>query len=116
MGSYVKAGSTYEFQNINKKEVSIEGRKIMLAKAEDSYHAIDSRCPHLGGNLAAGRLEGLIITCPLHGSQFDITDGHNIRWLKSGGLLSSLGKLIKTPRAVRSYNVKVEDDSILVEI
>ncbi len=69
-----------------------------------------------GGDLAAGKLEGTIITCPRHTSQFDITDGHNIRWMKGSGLAAAMGKIIKSPRPVLTYKVKIEGDAILVEV
>jgi 3-phenylpropionate/trans-cinnamate dioxygenase ferredoxin subunit len=116
MGTYVKAGKTGEFQKVAKKKVNVQGHDVLLARVDDKYYAIASRCPHLGGDLAAGNLEGTIITCPLHGSQFDVTDGHNVRWLKGTGPAAAVGKVFRPPRSVRSYNVKVEGDSILVEV
>ena len=37
--------------------------------------ATQARCTHRGGPLAEGRLDGSTVTCPLHGSQFDVTTG-----------------------------------------
>jgi 3-phenylpropionate/trans-cinnamate dioxygenase ferredoxin subunit len=101
---------------VSKKKVNVQGQEIMLARVGDKYYAIGNRCPHMGGDLAAGKLEGAIITCPRHGSQFDITDGHNIRWMKGSGLAAAMGKVLKAPRPVLPYRVKVEGDAILVEV
>jgi 3-phenylpropionate/trans-cinnamate dioxygenase ferredoxin subunit len=116
MGTYIKAGSTDDFRSVAKKKVSVQGHDILLAKVGDKYYAIASRCPHMGGDLAAGELEGTVITCPLHGSQFDITDGHNVRWLKGTGVAAAVGKVFRPPRSVKSYKAKVEGDTILVEV
>jgi 3-phenylpropionate/trans-cinnamate dioxygenase ferredoxin subunit len=116
VGNYVKAGSTGEFQNGSHKKVNVQGREIMLARVGDNYYAIGNRCPHMGGDLAAGKLEGTIITCPRHASQFDVTDGHNVRWMKGSGPATALGKIIKSPRPVLTYKVKVEGDAIMVEV
>lgn len=116
MGTYVKAGSTGEFQNGSRKKVNLPGQEIMLARVGDNYYAIGNRCPHMEGDLAAGKLEGTTITCPRHGSQFDITDGHNIRWMKGSGLAASMGKVLKSPRPVQTYKVKIEGDAIMVEV
>jgi nitrite reductase/ring-hydroxylating ferredoxin subunit len=37
--------------------------------------AIQARCTHRGGPLNKGQLEGSLVTCPLHGSQFDACTG-----------------------------------------
>jgi 3-phenylpropionate/trans-cinnamate dioxygenase ferredoxin subunit len=116
MGTYMEAGKTGDFQNMARKKVNVQGQEIMLARVGDTYYAIASRCPHMGGDLASGHLEGTIITCPRHGSQFDITDGHNVRWMKGSGTAAALGKILRSPRSVRSYKVKVEGDAIMVEV
>lgn len=116
MGKFVEVSKKDDLRNGTMKEVSVEGRNILLARVADRYYAIDSRCPHLGGNLSRGRLEGTVVTCPLHGSQFDVTDGRIVRWLKVSGPLQTVGKLFRGPKPVATYNVRVEDDSVLVEL
>ena len=44
----------------------------------------------MGGKLSQGKLEGTAVTCPRHGSQFDLTDGRVVRWLKESGLVYSV--------------------------
>lgn len=82
----------------------------------DKYHAADNRCPHMGENLSQGKLEGTVVTCPRHGSQFDLVDGRVIRWLKGSGLVSMIGKALKSPKPLATYNVKVAGDIILIKI
>jgi nitrite reductase/ring-hydroxylating ferredoxin subunit len=43
------------------------------------FHACADRCPHAGGTLSEGELERGVITCPRHGSQFDVTNGQRLR-------------------------------------
>jgi len=50
----------------------------------------------------------------MHGSQFDISNGQVVRWLK-GGLMSKLGSALKLSKALMVYNVKVADGKVLVE-
>jgi 3-phenylpropionate/trans-cinnamate dioxygenase ferredoxin subunit len=116
MGAYVKAANTGDLQNGAKMKVNVQGQEIMLARVGENYYAIAGRCPHMGGDLAAGTLEGTVITCPRHGSQFDVTDGHNIRWMKGAGMAAAFGKLIRSPRPVKTYPVKVEGDSVMIEV
>ncbi len=98
------------------KEVSAQGREILLARVADRYYAADNRCPHLGGRLSQGKLEGSVVTCPRHGSQFDLTDGRVVRWLKTPGLISKVAQALRPPRPLKVYHTKVGDSTILIEI
>lgn len=98
------------------KVVTVQGREVVLARVGDGYFAVDNRCPHMGGHLGRGTLEGTVITCPLHGSQFDVTDGRALRWTSLGGFAAKLARLIRPPRSVRTYGVKMEDQRIMVEV
>jgi nitrite reductase/ring-hydroxylating ferredoxin subunit/uncharacterized membrane protein len=55
--------------------VSVNGTAVMLLRHEDGIHAIGATCPHLGGPLDEGKIEGETVTCPWHGSVFRLTDG-----------------------------------------
>ncbi len=98
------------------KMVNIEGREIMIARVEDNYYASDNKCPHMGGNLSMGKLEGTVVTCPRHHSQFDLTDGHVIRWTDWSGIKLSLGKVLKSPRNLKTYDVIVDKDTLMVDL
>lgn len=50
----------------------------------------------------------------MHHSQFDITDGKVLRWTDLSGIVLTLAKVQKPPRQLRTYDVKVEGDTILV--
>lgn len=53
-----------------------EGLEIALFRSEDgAIYALDNACPHMGGPLGEGEMEGCVVTCPWHGWQFDIRDG-----------------------------------------
>ncbi|MBM3141572.1 MAG: Rieske (2Fe-2S) protein [Chloroflexi bacterium] len=116
MGTFVEAGKPSEFKDGMMKEVVVQGKEILLARVGGKYYATANRCPHFGGNLSRGSLEGTVVTCPLHGSQFDLTDGHVVRWLKGSGVLSAVGKAVKGPKPLDTHKVKVEGDKVLVEI
>jgi 3-phenylpropionate/trans-cinnamate dioxygenase ferredoxin subunit len=116
MGDLVQVGEAGELGDGTMKEVLAQGREILLARVRDNYYAVDNRCPHMSGKLSQGKLEGTIVTCPRHGSQFDLRDGRVVRWLKSSGLISKVSKVLKSPRPLVTYNVKLEGDRILIEI
>jgi len=116
MGRFVEVVKTSELPPGNMRSVKLEGLDILVANIDGDFYAISNKCPHMGGNLSKGKLEGSIVTCPLHGSQFDVSTGKVIRWLKGSGVLSSIGKTLKAPQDARKYPVKIESDTVLVEI
>jgi len=116
MNILVEVDKVGELAEGSMKEVLVQGREILLAKVGDKYYAADSRCPHMGGKLSQGKLEGTVVTCSRHKAQFDLSDGHVIRWAQMSGVASVVGKAIKRPHPLTTYVVKVERDSILVEI
>jgi len=116
VGNLIELGKTSELEDGTMKEVLAQGREILLARVGDKYYAAENHCPHMGGKLSQGKLEGTVVTCPRHSSQFDLRDGQVVRWLKGSGLVSMVGKALKSPRPLAIYTAQVEDDRILVEI
>jgi len=116
LGNFVPVGKTAELEDGKMKEVAAEGRQILLARVGDKYYATDNRCPHMGGTLSLGKLDGTVVTCPRHGSQFDLRHGQVVRWLNMPAPISALAKLLKPPRPIATYPVKLEGDTILVEV
>ena len=113
MSKFTEVAKIDELQSGAMKIVSAEGREILLARVGDKYHAADNRCPHMKGDLSRGKLEGTVITCPVHGSQFDISNGQVLRWLRRG-IMSKVGSALKLSRNLTVYSVKVEDGKVLV--
>ena len=79
----------------------VAGIKVNVASAGGHLHAFDDTCTHRGCSLARGKLEGTTVTCPCHGSQFDVTSGAVLRG--------------PTQRPVRSRVVQVDGEDLLVE-
>jgi nitrite reductase/ring-hydroxylating ferredoxin subunit len=49
---------------------------VMLLRHGDGLHALHDRCSHRGCSLSGlGKVEGEIVTCGCHGSEFDLRDG-----------------------------------------
>jgi 3-phenylpropionate/trans-cinnamate dioxygenase ferredoxin subunit len=114
MSKFTEVAKIEELKSGTMKKVIAEGHEILLARVGDKYYTADNRCPHKKGDLSRGKLEGTVVTCPVHGSQFDISNGHVVRWLK-GGLMSKLGSALKMSKALTVYNLKVENGKVLVE-
>jgi nitrite reductase/ring-hydroxylating ferredoxin subunit/uncharacterized membrane protein len=52
---------------------------VLVVRQGERVHAIHDRCSHRGCLLSDGELDGTVITCPCHGSQFDVRDGALVR-------------------------------------
>ncbi len=94
----------------------MDGKELLLAQVGDKYYCVDNRCPHLGGDLSAGELEGTVVTCPVHHSQFDLKDGSVIRWTDWSGIKLKLSNLFRSPRTLTNHDLIIEEDTILVKI
>lgn len=75
MGKLVKVGSVADVPPGSGKLVEVEGKHIAVFNVGGRYYAIDDTCPHQGGPLSEGELEGEVVTCPWHGSTFNVTTG-----------------------------------------
>ena len=79
----------------------VVGIKVNVANIGGQLHAFDDTCTHRACSLAQGKLDGTTVTCPCHGSQFDVTTGEVLRG--------------PAQRAVRSRLVQLEGENLLVE-
>jgi nitrite reductase/ring-hydroxylating ferredoxin subunit len=52
---------------------------IAIYQIDGNVHVIGDRCPHAGALLSEGELENRQLTCPRHGSQFDVCTGERTR-------------------------------------
>jgi nitrite reductase/ring-hydroxylating ferredoxin subunit/uncharacterized membrane protein len=48
---------------------------VLLCRQNGRLYAISAVCPHAGGPLEEGTLDGRTVICPWHASQFDLADG-----------------------------------------
>ena len=78
------------------------GGSIAVFRVAGRLHAVRDECPHAGASLADGDLRGTIITCPRHGSQFDVTTGSRERG--------------PSDFPIRTYRVVEVDGRTLVEV
>lgn len=55
--------------------VVLDGREIAVFNIGGTFYALDNTCPHQGGPLAEGWIEGTTVTCPWHAWCFRLEDG-----------------------------------------
>ncbi len=84
------------------KTFKVKGHEILAVNLGGNVCCLDGRCTHAGAPLAEGSLEGEVLTCPWHYSQFNVTNGRVLR-----------GPAYKP---LRTYRTEEKDDTICVEL
>ena len=83
------------------KVVDVAGRSLAVFNVGGRFYAIDNLCPHRGGPLGEGDIEGAIVVCPWHGWRWDVTTGANAN---------------NPAVRVRCYPVTVEQGAVFVAL
>jgi nitrite reductase/ring-hydroxylating ferredoxin subunit len=82
--------------------VEIAGKKICVAKSGNGWHAFAYNCPHAGGLMNEGYLDGGgHVVCPVHGYKFSLKNG-----------------ICKFPEGYRlsTYKIEPRKDGVYIEI
>jgi 3-phenylpropionate/trans-cinnamate dioxygenase ferredoxin subunit len=107
--NFVKVTDVSEIPEGKMKAIKAGGKEILLANVGGTFHAIDNKCTHAHAPLSRGKLEGCIVTCPLHHATFDVSSGKN---LSDARILFIKMKA----KDSHSYSVKMDGDSVLVDL
>lgn len=99
--TFVKVASLSEFWDGEKRCLVAQGHRVLLVKLDGRLYAYENRCAHRGMPLGSGRLEGHILTCPVHEWQYDLRTGHGVN--PDGARL-------------RPFALKIENDDVLVDL
>jgi nitrite reductase/ring-hydroxylating ferredoxin subunit len=84
------------------KQFDLKEDEILVANLKGQLYCLEGRCSHAGAPLAEGSLEGEVLTCPWHYSQFKITDGSVLRGPANVSL--------------RVYRTEVKEGQLFVEL
>ncbi len=102
MGTFHKVTETKNLAPGQSMAVEVAGNKLALFNVDGTFYAIGDTCTHRGGPLSEGTLEGSTVICPWHGANFDVRTGKNLT--------------PPAPAEVTSYNVRVAEDDVEIEI
>jgi 3-phenylpropionate/trans-cinnamate dioxygenase ferredoxin component len=101
----VEVGKTSDIPEGEARRFVVDGVRVAVANlGEGRLHAVDDVCSHAEASLSEGEVDvdDETIECPRHGSVFD--------------LLTGRPRSLPATSPVRSYPVKVEGDTILIEL
>src|SRR5215471_12509155 len=102
VSTWVAVAQVTELAPASTRVVQAAGRELALIRTPEGFFALDNACPHTGGPLGEGLVQGHTVTCPLHGWQFDCKTG------------TCLTETKQPPQ--RRYAVKVERGQVWVEV
>jgi nitrite reductase/ring-hydroxylating ferredoxin subunit len=110
--------------------IELEGQEIVICNCNGRFYVVERRCGHMNAPLDLGTLDGIYLTCPMHGVQFDVRNGEVLcdpvpaDFGKQatppplGNYLQNIGKLMKHVRteSIRTYPTKLEAGWVEVEL
>ena len=99
MSRFVSVASLGDVPSGEARAYVVGDREVAVFNVEGTHYAIENACPHQGGPLAEGFIEGPIVTCPWHAWCFDVRDGA----MTLGGMTS-----------VDAFDVQIEGSMINV--
>ncbi|MFL5732259.1 MAG: Rieske (2Fe-2S) protein [Chloroflexia bacterium] len=78
----------------------VAGKEVAIYNVGGQFYATQPNCTHEGGPLCEGSLAGEIVTCPWHGSQFNVRTGEVV--------------MDPAEEPIATYPIHVEDGVLVV--
>lgn len=104
----VNLGKVLDFPQGKMRGFDIDGEYIIVGSVSGSFYALSGKCSHKGCSLSRGALQGFIVRCPAHGSEFVVRTGRVVRNVRI--------PLIGRCTALRRFTTFVEGDSVYVDL
>ncbi len=101
MSDFARAISATDLPPGQATQVEVDGQAVALFNVDGTFYALSNRCPHRGGALGQGCLDGRQVSCPEHNWTFDVTTGENV---------------VSAAMCVPRHEVKLEDGQIWVKV
>lgn len=111
-----------DFPTDGRKVFHVEGVSVLVVRVGEGFRAVSNKCPHLGLPLAGGKVDGETITCPFHGSKFDLNSGENLDWVTSfvGMKIPEWSRRLlemgKQPAPLQTFPLVFEEGKLYVEM
>jgi len=122
MTKKISIGSAADFPAGKAQVINVDGTAVVINRVGEQFYAVENRCSHLGLLLGANKVKGTVITCPFHGSQFDMCTGENLDWVTgfAGAKLPEWSRKLvamgKKPAPIKAFHVHVENGQLFIEL
>jgi nitrite reductase (NADH) small subunit len=101
MSRWVRIASVADCPVASAVERTVEQHVVALVHTADAWYALDGICPHQGGPLGKGVLDGTTLACPWHRWQFDIRSGQHV---------------LRPSLCQRRYPIKIEGSDVFIDL
>ena len=99
MTKWVQVAQRSEIEHGESKVVKLGDERVAVFNTDGEFYAINNTCPHQGGPLGEGVLDGESITCPWHEWKYDLKTGCPV----------------VTP-AVKTYALQINEEAIWIAV
>jgi nitrite reductase/ring-hydroxylating ferredoxin subunit len=79
MTDFITVGKQVDVAEGDMRRFEVGATPVAVANVGGMLYAFGNTCTHQGCSLAQGELDGKTVTCPCHGSRFDVTSGAVVR-------------------------------------
>ncbi len=84
------------------RQFNVKDNEILVVNVDGEISCVGARCTHAGAPLEEGTIEGEVLTCPWHGSQFRVADGSVLRG--------------PAEKPLRAYKATIRGGSVFIEL
>ena len=101
VSDFVRVASVSDVSPGSVMLVEVDGDRVALVNVNGELYAVADECSHEACSLSEGDVDGRMLVCPCHGSDFDVTTGEPA-----------------SPPAyepIATYAVRVDGDDVLVQ-
>jgi nitrite reductase/ring-hydroxylating ferredoxin subunit len=101
---------------------TLDGKPVGLTRVNGAVQAFVNKCPHLGLKLTKGKIADGVITCPFHGSSFDLCTGADKEWVAGimgmplPGVLRGMLAMGKAPQGLTKLAASEEGGRVFVNL
>jgi len=99
--TFARVATLSDFWDGEKRCLTVDGYRVLLVKLDGRVYAYENRCAHRGLPLGSGRLDGSVLTCPVHEWQYDVRSGYGVN--PDGARL-------------RAFPLRIEGDAVFVDV
>ena len=78
MAEYIRAMKCADLPEGEGAVMELGDQEIAIFRVNGCFFAMENTCPHQGGPLGRGFLEGTVVACPWHDWCFDVTTGQSV--------------------------------------
>jgi nitrite reductase (NADH) small subunit/3-phenylpropionate/trans-cinnamate dioxygenase ferredoxin subunit len=97
----VKIASVGDVPTGEGRVFEVKGRMLAVFNVDGQFYATDNECPHRGGPLGEGELDGTVVRCPWHAWRWDVSTGANVN---------------NPAVTIACFPVTIQDGAILVDV